>query len=142
MKVLRYLIEKEFKQIKRSGFVPRLIVMMPLMAIIVFPFAANFEVKDIKVDIVDHDHSDLTHELTQKIAASTSFLLAASSSDYDSAIRNIERDVADIVIEFPGGFEADLIRDQEATVLISANAVNGKQRWTRLSLSAIYFTGL
>jgi len=53
--MLKYLIEKEFKQIIRNSFLPRMIVMLPIVALIIYPFAANFEVKNIALSVVDHD---------------------------------------------------------------------------------------
>ena len=38
--VIRYLIEKEFLQIRRNAILPRLFVMLPLVLLIVVPFAA------------------------------------------------------------------------------------------------------
>lgn len=46
--VIRYLIEKEFLQIRRNAILPRLFVMLPLVLLIVVPFAANQEIKNLK----------------------------------------------------------------------------------------------
>ena len=61
---LRYLIQKEFTQIRRNAFLPRLIVMFPIMIMCVMPWVMNMEVKNIRVDVVDIDHqalSDVEH---------------------------------------------------------------------------------
>ena len=39
--MLYFLIEKEFKQFLRNSFLPRMVVMMPLMMMLVLPWAAN-----------------------------------------------------------------------------------------------------
>ena len=52
--MLKYLIIKEFKQIFRNSFLPKLFVMMPLMMIGVMPFAANQEVKNLNFAVADH----------------------------------------------------------------------------------------
>ena len=41
--MLRYLLEKEFKQIRRDRFMPKIIFIIPIMQLIILPFAANFE---------------------------------------------------------------------------------------------------
>lgn len=51
--VIRYLIEKEFLQIRRNAILPRLFVMLPLVLLIVVPFAANQEIKNLKFCVVD-----------------------------------------------------------------------------------------
>jgi len=127
MKVLRYLIEKEFKQIKRSGFIPRLIIMMPLMAMIVFPYAANFDVKDINLSVIDHDRSSYSQTLIQKVQSSGYFRISDVSNTYEEALSSIELGKSDIILEIPANFERDLIKEQNANLMISADAVNGNK---------------
>ena len=74
--VIRYLIEKEFLQIRRNAILPRLFVMLPLVLLIVVPFAANQEIKNLKFCVVDNDHSSFSRCLVQKIDASAYFSLA------------------------------------------------------------------
>ena len=47
MRMLKYLLEKEFKQIKRDRFLPRIIFLLPVIQLMVLPFAANFEMRNI-----------------------------------------------------------------------------------------------
>ena len=61
--MLRYLLEKEFKQILRHRFLPRVILFMPLMMLGVLPFAANQEVKEVRVAVLDNDHSTTSRRL-------------------------------------------------------------------------------
>jgi len=125
--MLRYLIEKEFKQIKRNTFIPRLIVMMPLVAMIIFPYAANFDVKNINLSVVDHDKSSFSQSLIQKIQSSGYFRISDVSGNYNEAMKSIEGDESDVILEIPLNFERSLIRDQKADLMISANAVNGNK---------------
>lgn len=123
--MLKFLLEKEFKQMLRSKFLPRLIVMQPLMALLVLPMAVNFEVKNINLSVVDNDHSDYSSKLTHKIVSSGYFRLTNVSSSSIDALRDVELGRADIVLEIPAHFEKNLIRENVAKVMISANAVNG-----------------
>ena len=54
---LKYLIQKEFTQIRRNAFLPKLIVVFPIMIMCVMPWVMNMEVKNIKVTVVDNDRS-------------------------------------------------------------------------------------
>ena len=49
---LKYLIQKEFLQIRRNAFLPRLIVMFPIVIMCVMPWVMQMEVKNIVVDVV------------------------------------------------------------------------------------------
>jgi ABC-2 type transport system permease protein len=122
--VLRYLIEKEFKQIKRNTFLPRMIFGLPIVALVIYPFAANFDVSNIKLSIVDHDKSSYSQELIQKVQASGYFKITDVSSQYEEALTSVELDESDLILEIPAHFQRDLTREQEASVMISANAVN------------------
>lgn len=125
MRTLRYLLEKEFKQIKRDRFLPRIIFLVPLMQLIILPFAANFEMRNINLGVIDHDHSVLSTQLTEKILSSGYFRLTNVSSGYDQAITSVESNESDLLLEIPASFEKDLGREGQAEVLIAANAVNG-----------------
>lgn len=123
--MLKYLIEKEFKQIARNKFLPKLIFMYPIMMMILLPWAATMDVKDINISVVNLDQSQLSKRLVDKIAASAYFILNNVSLSYNDAIESLEKDDADIILEIPHGFEETLIKEGNAKVLISANAVNG-----------------
>ncbi|MDR0412215.1 MAG: ABC transporter permease [Dysgonamonadaceae bacterium] len=122
--MIKYLIQKEFKQIRRNVFVPRLIVALPVMVLLVFPWAANQEITHIRVDMVDHDRSPVSRRLAEKIAASAYFDLEGFPESYENALDDVERASADLVLEIPPRFERDLVTSGTASVRIAVNAVN------------------
>ena len=123
--MLKYLLEKEFKQIKRDRFLPRIIFLLPVIQLMVLPFAANFEMRNINLSIVDNDHTVLSRRLTEKVLSSGYFRLADVSPRYDEALASIESNAADVILEIPSRFEERLGREGTAELLIAANAVNG-----------------
>ncbi len=125
--MLRYLIEKEFKQIKRDSFIPRLIFMLPIVAMIIFPYAANFDVKNINLSIIDNDKSSYSQSLIQKVQSSGYFRISNVSDNYSEAMESVESDESDLILEIPLNFERDLVKYQKADLMISANAVNGNK---------------
>ncbi|MFH1050247.1 MAG: ABC transporter permease [bacterium] len=136
--MLKFLIEKEFKQILRNKFLPRMIIMFPLVVLIVLPYAANFEIKNINLSILDNSHSPYSQRLVQKVSSSGYFRITNVSSDYTDALRSVELDDADIVLEIPANFEKDLVREKTANVMISANTVNG----TKGGLGSAYLASI
>jgi ABC-2 type transport system permease protein len=136
--MLKYLLEKEFKQFFRNPFLPKLVMVFPLFFIMILPLAANFEIKNIYLSIVDNNRSTFSRRLVRKILSSGYFRLAGESSGYKTALRDIELDRADIILEIPGSFEQDLIREKEARVMISANSVNG----IKGGLGSAYLSGI
>lgn len=136
--ILKYLIEKEFKQLLRNSFLPRLIVMFPCMIMLLMPWAANQEIRNVHVYVVDNDHSIISQRLVDKIAASTYFHLAEVSSSYTDGLIAIEKGSADIILEIPRHLERNYINGAPAQVLIAANAVNG----TKGGLGSSYLTAI
>jgi ABC-2 type transport system permease protein len=123
--MLKFLLEKEFKQILRDSFLPRIIFVFPIMMMLLLPNAANMEVKDINVCIVDNDHSPSSERLIQKIGASPYFHITSTASSYTEAIHSIENTTSDVIFEIPVFFEKSLEKESSAKVFIAANAVNG-----------------
>jgi len=127
MKTLKFLIEKEFKQMFRNPLIPRLIVLFPTMVLLVFPWAVSFEIKNIRVDVVDHSKSVYSKRLTDKIAASQYFILHDTPPDYNAAMLNMENDETDMILEIPASFDVDLVKRRESGVGVAVNSVNGTQ---------------
>lgn len=123
--MIKYLLEKEFKQILRNSFLPRMILAMPLMMMLVFPWAANQEIKNLRLSVVDNDRSVYSERMIQKIISSGYFNLTNVSGSNEEAIQSVEADDADIIFEIQPDFEKKLIKEGLANVMISANAVNG-----------------
>ena len=88
--MLKYLIEKEFKQIVRNSFLPRLIIVMPLMIMLVLPWAADQEIKNVKLSVIDNDHSPDSERLIRKIVSSGYFVQADVSDSNEQAMQCIE----------------------------------------------------
>lgn len=138
LSILRFLLEKEFKQIRRDRFLGKIIFMLPLLQLIVLPFAANFEMRNINLALVDRDRSGLSRELAGQILSSGYFRLADIAHTYAEALPAIEQNRADMMLEIPAGFEKRLLREGSADVFIAANAVNG----TKGGLGSSYLTSI
>lgn len=123
--VLKYIIEKEFRQMMRNPIIPRLIVVYPCMMMLLMPWAATLEVKSNQVCVVDADHSSMSRRLIERIGATDYFRLTAYVADYEEAINAIESGTSDLILEIPEGFERHVVRGEHCAVQISANAVNG-----------------
>ena len=134
--MLRYLIQKEFLQIRRNAFLPRLIIVFPIMMICVMPWVMNQEVKNIRVDVVDNDRSTLSRQLVQRIEASNYFIFNGQKPTYRAALKDIEAMDADVVLVIPLHYSRDLTQGHRPQVLIAANAVNG----TKGSMGSAYLS--
>ena len=133
---MKYLIQKEFIQIRRNAFLPRLIVAFPVIIMCVMPWVMNMEVKNIKVAVVDNDRSTLSQQLVHAIEASNYFIFEGLQPSYDAAIAHVEKSRADVVLVIPQDYSRDKTNGRQPQVLIAANAVNG----TKGSMGSAYLT--
>ncbi len=125
MRTLKFILQKEFRQIFRDPSIIRLIFIMPVIQLIVLPWAADYEMKNIKISVVDKDHSGYSRNLISKITASGYFVLNDYSVSYNQSLKEIENDHSDIILEIPPLFEKKLVTENEATLFIAGNAING-----------------
>ncbi len=132
------LLKKEFRQIFRDKAILIIIFVAPTLQFLILPLAANYEFKNINLVLVDHDHSDLSRQLSNKIFGSGYFQLVDNASTFDEAYHYIESDEADLILEIPNGFERNLVRENSQHVFIAMNAING----TKASVGGSYLTGI
>src|SRR5438876_4148000 len=111
MRTLKFLLQKEFRQIFRDPGILRIIFMLPVIQLLVLPWAADYEVKNIKLAVVDHDHSDYSRKFISKVTASGYFQLDQYTASFPKALDEVERDKADLIVEIPARFEKDLVKD-------------------------------
>jgi ABC-2 type transport system permease protein len=134
MKVLLFILQKEFRQIFRDKIILAMMTFVPIMQLIVLPMAADFEVKQVNVAYLDHDHSSYSGRLIEKIASSGYFQIVGYPFSYRKALNMIESGEADLILEIPAGFERNLIREGQQKVNISIDAING----TKSSIGGSY----
>ena len=133
---LKYLIQKEFTQIRRNAFLPRLIVVFPIIIMCVMPWVMNMEVKNVKVAVVDNDRSTLSQQLVHSIEVSNYFIFKGQKPTYQAALKEIEKTQTDVVVVIPQDYSRDFTNGQQPQVLIAANAVNG----TKGSIGSAYLS--
>ena len=134
MRTLKILLQKEVRQIFRNKIILRIATIMPIMQFLILPLAANFEIKNINLVFVDHDHSVDSRKLLSDITSSGYFRLIDYNNTFDAAYKYIETDKADVVLEIPAGFERNLVREGRQQIFIAFNAING----TKAGLGAGY----
>lgn len=111
---------------------------MPVIQLLVLPWAADYEMKNIKLSVVDHDHSAYSQKLVAKITASGYFILNDYSASFTQALSEIEHDRSDLVMEIPVNFEKDLVNEDAAKIFLAINAING----VKASLGGAYLRSI
>lgn len=127
MRTVLFLVQKEFLQIFRNKIMLPLLFVMPIVQTILLSFAANYEVKNLALAVVDHDLSPASRQLVDKFSASGYFKVKQTSfaaKDADLAMAN---DEVDLILEISPGFERNLVREGRASIALTANAINASK---------------
>lgn len=127
MKILRYLLKKEFLQIFRNKSLLPAIIMMPVVQLSILPWAATFEQKDITLTVIDNDKSACSRKLIDKTLSTGYFKLGTYPDNYNEAVRTIEQGKADMILEIPHNFEYNLTRNDNTNILLTVDAVDGQK---------------
>jgi ABC-2 type transport system permease protein len=102
-----------------------MIFILPIVQLLILPLAADYEIKNISISVVDHDRSTMSQRLISDITASGYFKLADYGFSYADALDQIENDKSDLILEIPKNFESNLIREKNQKLFIAVNAING-----------------
>lgn len=124
MRALRFLLRKEFLQITRDRVMLRIIFVLPLIQLLLLAQAVTFDVRSVRLAVVDLDRSSSSRGVTERLAASGRFIPrpAASVASADRAM--LARDTDGILV-IPADFERDLVRWRRAPVELILNAEDG-----------------
>ncbi|MGM9735740.1 MAG: ABC transporter permease [Candidatus Cryptobacteroides sp.] len=134
MRQLFILIQKEFIQIFRNPFLPKLILAFPVIVMLVMPWVTTMDVRNVGVAIIDEDCSSLSRRMAADIRAAEYFTVKDEAATLAGAMSMLEDCEVDIILQIPHNFERDMSGVSPQKLDISANAVNA----TKGSLGSQY----
>lgn len=124
MKTIVFIIQKEFLQIFRNKAMLPIIFVVPIVQLLILVNAATFEMKEIKVSVVDMDLSTSSRKLISKYQGSPFYRIVQSTFSYREALEQMQRGNVDVIIHIPAGFERKLVKENQSKVQFVINAIN------------------
>jgi ABC-2 type transport system permease protein len=109
---------KEYYHLIRDFRSLYLAFIIPLLLIFLFGYALSLDVDNIQVVVVDHDQTDLSRDLIQKIGASSYFHVIGQVADDRIASRYLDDGMASVAIILASGWTANIRADRESQVQI------------------------
>ncbi len=122
--IIPVLLKKEVTQLRRNSFLPRLLVMLPIMLMLVMPWVTTMDVRNIGIAIIDADQSSLSRRMVSHLASSDYFRYSPDYLRYEDAIEALDRGDIDVVVSIPAHFEYNLQIGCPEPIAIVANGVN------------------
>jgi len=138
MRTILYLIRKEFIQIFRDKFIGKAIFGIPIIQMLILVPAVTFEIRNVRLCIVDKDLSVESRQLISQLEGSTFFRIKASTFSEEEANHLMDKGKSDMIIQIPSGFGKDLGLGRSASLMVMANAINA----VNAQLSWAYLNGV
>jgi len=116
------IVLKEFIQMKRDRVTFAMMVGIPLMQLMVFGFAINADPKHLPTAIRAADQGPFARTFVAALKNSGYFTLVREAATEDEARQLLQLGDVQFVINIPGDFSRRLLRGEQPTVLIEADA--------------------
>jgi ABC-2 type transport system permease protein len=138
MRTIFYLIRKEFIQIFRNKFIGRAIFGVPIIQMLILVPAVTFEIRDIKLCIIDRDMSSASRSLVSQLEGSRFFRITNSTFSEKEAENLLLKNKCIMVLQIPSDFGKDIGNGKQVKLMSSINAINA----TTAQLSWAYLNGV
>lgn len=124
MRVLLRIVVKEFLQLRRDRKMIPAMIIGPLVQLLALGFAANLDVTDVPLAVVDLDRSSASRELVDRFRSSGRFRQVAQDLDVTSAALRLARGRADVVLVIDAGFQARTGSGRSGAVQVLADGTD------------------
>ena len=118
------LLVKEFLQLKRDRSARFRLLIPPIIQMVLFGYAATFEVFNVSTAVLDQDHTQESRALIDRFVNSSRFRVSKIARDRRELGDAVERSDAQIGIVVPPGFAALLRKGQTSPVQILVDGTN------------------
>jgi ABC-2 type transport system permease protein len=121
---LAELVRKEFIQVFRDRALLRMVAFLPIVQLFLFGYAANTDLRNVRLSVLDLDGSRESRELASAIYTSDVFVPGPVPSTTDDPERFLTEGKAEAVVRIPHGYAADLASGERAEIGILVDGVN------------------
>jgi ABC-2 type transport system permease protein len=124
MRTILFLIRKEFIQIFRNKFISKAIFAVPLVQMLILVPAVTFEIKNIRICVIDNDKSSESRGLINKLEGSTFFEVVMSTESEKEANDMLNGNKFTLILNIPANFGRNIVSGVPVRVMATINAIN------------------
>ena len=118
------MVRKEFRQALRDPRMRMVLVMPPIIQLLVFGFAVNLDVDDVRTAWVDHDRTAESRALRASFDGSPNIRIVYEPRGEREITDLLDRGRVHLVVSVERGFSADLARGRVAHVQLLIDGTN------------------
>jgi len=138
MRTILFLIRKEFIQIFRNKFIGRAIFAVPIVQMLILVPAVTFEIRELRICIIDQDLSSESRSLVNRLEGSTFFRITNTTFSEEEGSRLLLEDKCNLVLHIPEDFGRETGSGKQGHLLATVNAINASSA----QLSWAYLNGV
>jgi ABC-2 type transport system permease protein len=121
---LKQMLIKEFIQVFRDKRTRLLLVVPPIVQMLIFGYAATYEIHHVATVVLDVDHSQESRELVSRFTSSPYFEVQHQLTNSRQVEDLIDRGKATVALKIDPGFAEDLHKGQTAPIQVIVDATN------------------
>ncbi len=121
---LYQMLIKEFIQVLRDRRTRFVLIVPPLVQMMIFGYAATYEIHNVSLAVLDLDHSQESRDLISRFEASPYFSVGFRLSDHRELARRIERGEVALALHIHPGFARLLRKGEPAPVQVIVDSTN------------------
>ena len=121
---LKQMLIKEFIQVFRDKRTRVILFVPPIIQMLVFGYAATFEIRNVPTVVLDLDHCQESRELVSRFTSSPYFNVQRQLTDSRQVRDLIDRGQATVGLEIDAGFAQKLRKGQTAPLQVIVDATN------------------
>lgn len=127
MRVVLFILQKEFKQIFRNRSMLPIIFLLPVVQLLVLIHAVTFDIHNLKMVVVDNSRSVESRELVKRFVGSSFFVITQYANSLGQANAALDANEADLAIVFPEDFSRSQVKDGHVNLQLLINSINTMQ---------------
>jgi ABC-2 type transport system permease protein len=121
---LKQMLIKELIQVVRDKRTRFILIVPPIIQMLVFGYAASFEIRNVSTVVVDLDNSQQSRELVSRFTSSPYFNVRDQLDNARQARDLIDSGSATLALEIDAGFAQKLEKGQTAPIQLIVDATN------------------
>ena len=118
------MIIKEFLQLRRDKHARFILVVPPILQMLIYGYAATFEVNRVEIAMIDFDHSQESRDLLSRFTFTGRFEVAKILSNEDELKSLIGRSDIPMALKIEPGFAELLVKGQTAHLQVIVDGTN------------------
>lgn len=141
MQRLRFLVWKEFLELRMEPRLLGIVVVAPIVQLTMLGYAATTDVKDVPMVVADGDRTSHSRELIARFEASRNFTVIATVTTANDVGEYLERARASLALAIPAGYGADLESHRPVRLQVIADGTDSNSTTVALGYATSLIGG-